>query len=77
MARSEFSNDRKHADRVASALYKLALREWIPEGELQSIAWWAEDALDLSDQGYVTETRDQVIDRMLIVLDEAASSTRA
>jgi hypothetical protein len=41
----------------------------LPEGEMLSLAWWASDALDLADQRIVEQTREDVIDEMLAVLN--------
>lgn len=65
--------DRSRADRIASALYQLALANELPDEGLRAVAWWAWDALDLADQGLVQETRDQVVDAMLAALNAAAS----
>lgn len=70
------AEDRTRADRIASALYQLALKNELPQGDLLSLAWWAWDGLDLADQRLVEETRDQVIDKMLVALKDAASKSR-
>lgn len=67
------AQDRTRADKIAQALYNLAMAEELPDDELRSVAWWAWDALSVADDGIVEETRDQVIDKMLDALQEAAS----
>jgi hypothetical protein len=64
------------ADRIASALYQLALANKLPEGELRSLAWWAWDALDLAEQRTIEETRDQVVAEMIAALSNAASKSQ-
>lgn len=68
------AEDRSRADKIASALYNLAMAEELPDEELRSIAWWAWDALSLADDGIVEETRDQVVDKMLDALRTAVSA---
>lgn len=68
--------DRTRADRIASALYQLALANELPDENLRAVAWWAWDALDLADQRMVQETRDQIADSMLVALNEVASRSR-
>ncbi|AKV00140.1 hypothetical protein AKJ09_06803 [Labilithrix luteola] len=68
------AEDRTRADRIASALYRLAQADELPDRKLQSLAWWASDALDLADDGLIPETRDEVIDQMLAALTEAAEA---
>lgn len=70
------AEDASRADRIASALYQLALAGQLPEGPLLSLAWWAWDALDLADQRMVEETREDVIAKMVVALNEAASLSR-
>ena len=70
------AEDHRRADRIAEALNQLALADELPEGELLSLAWWASDALDLADQGDIEETRDQVIAKMLVWLNDAAAKSR-
>jgi len=67
------AEDRTRADRIASALYESALANELPEGDLLSLAWWALDELHLADARIVEETREQVIDELLVALNEAAS----
>lgn len=67
------ARDRTRAERIASALYQLAQAHELHDSKLQSLAWWASDALDLADKG-VQETRDEVIDQMLVALTEAAEA---
>ncbi len=66
------AEDHTRAERIASALYQLALANKLPEGALLSLAWWAWDALDLADQRMVQETRDEVVAKMLAGLNDAA-----
>lgn len=70
------AEDHTRADRIASALYQLAVANALPEGELLSLAWWAWDALDLADQRIVEDTRDQVVAKMIVALNDAASKSR-
>ena len=71
------AQDRSRADRVASALFGLAMANELPEGELASLARWASDALGLADQRIIEQTREEVIDEMLAVLNTAAAKTPA
>jgi len=57
-------NDSSRADRIARALYDLALDCQIDDPDLLSLAWWAWDALDLADSGVATETRPEVVAKM-------------
>lgn len=65
------AEDRSRADKIAEALYHLAMAERLPEEELRPVAWWAWDALSLADGGIGHETRDQVINKMLDALHAA------
>lgn len=68
----ELAEDASSVDRVASALYRLALAEQLPRGELLSLAWWAQDELDLVDQRMVEGSRENIVAEMAQALNEAA-----
>lgn len=68
----KLSRDARCADKVASALYQLALADDIENPGLKSIAWWAWDALDLADAGLFQESREQITNQVAEALDEAA-----
>ena len=67
----ELAENRSRADRIASALFTLAMANDLPGEQLHSVAMWAWDAPSLADDGYLEQTRDQVIDRMLDALRKA------
>ena len=61
------------ADRVASALFQMAIANEIESEDLRRIGLWAWDALDLADEGHIEESRDQVVTVMAEALNRAAS----
>ncbi len=69
----ELTEDASRADRIASALYRLALAYELPEESLHSLAWWAWHALDLADQRMIEETSEEIVAIMVQILREAAS----
>jgi len=64
------------ADRIASALFQMALADEIEDPDLQRIGRWAWDALDLADAGSIAESRAQVVTEMTRALEHAAAETR-
>jgi hypothetical protein len=72
---SGLAADRRRADRVAEALWDLAMTERLPDGEVQHLALWALDALSLATEGVTPETRDDVIDALLAGLTESAATS--
>lgn len=70
------AEDHGRADRIAVSLYRLALAGHLPEGEVQSLASWAWDAMHLADQGIADETYEQVVARMLATLLPFAEGAR-
>jgi len=77
LVREKLRCDSSHADRVASALYQMAISDEIEDSNLKSMAWWAWDALDLADAGHIQESREQITSQMVAALDEAAKSADA
>lgn len=67
------SQNRARADQVAAALYRLAISDELWDDELRSIAYWADDALTLADQGQIPQSRDQVIDKLIRALAKLSS----
>jgi hypothetical protein len=72
LLREKLNRDPGSADKVASALYQMALSEEIEDEQLKSMAWWAWDALDLADAGHIQESREQITKQMAATLEEAA-----
>ena len=68
-AAKRLRTDTANARTVAFAIYQLAMDETLPPGPLRKEAWWFYDAIDLASSGYIQETPDQVVRRMLNVLD--------
>jgi hypothetical protein len=64
--------DASRAHQLASALFQMALDEEISDPELLELAWWAWDALDIADTGAISQTRSEIVERMLTVLERAA-----
>jgi len=69
---ARLKGDADLADRVASALYQMALADQIEDSGLKQTFWWARDALDLADAGYIAESRAQVVAEMARALEQAA-----
>lgn len=67
------SQNRARADQVAAALYRLVISAELWDDELRSLAYWADDALTLADQGLIPESRDQVIDKLIRALAKLSS----
>jgi hypothetical protein len=59
-------------DRIAKALYEMAFAHEIEDPQLSEIAYWAWDALDLAEAGYIQEAWEEVVDKMSAALDRAA-----
>lgn len=74
LVRQKLARDPGCADKVASALYQMALAEEIEDPQLKSMAWWAWDALDLADAGHIVESREQITNQMASALEDATRS---
>jgi hypothetical protein len=70
------NGDTGRADRIASALYQMALAGEIEDPHLGEIAWSAWDALDLAEAGHIQESREQVVGQMADALDRAAANAK-
>jgi hypothetical protein len=51
----------------------MCLSHEIMNHALEQIGWWAWDALDLADIGYVEETREQITHQLADALTQAAN----
>jgi hypothetical protein len=74
LVRDKLRKDSGCADKIASALFQMALADEIEDRHLKSVAWWAWDALDLADAGHGVESRKQITDQMAAELDAATKS---
>ncbi len=67
----KLARDPSRANQFAVALYHMALAGEIDAPELERLAWWAWDALDLAASGMIEETPDQIVASMTEALDQA------
>ena len=73
MLRDSLVRDPRCASHVAHSLFDLAMAGQILDSELEALAWWAWDALDLADDGIIEETRADIVDKMRDALTSAAA----
>lgn len=77
LLRVRFAGGSLDAGRVAAILHRIAVSDSIDDPGLDRVAWWASEALDLADQGYLRETRDDVVASMRAALDSCADAIAA
>ena len=66
---------RRPPRQVASLLYKLAREKSILSGPLRDDAYWFDDALDLSENGYIQDRPEEIAIQMIQMLEQWLAST--
>ena len=73
MLRASLTRDPRCASQVAHSLFDLAMADEIADPDLEALAWWAWDALDLADAHMIQDTREDIVEKMRSALASVAS----